>query len=217
MSKRFGVRGIPILLDMLTLLDIALSIAMLLGCIWKTSLPDTQFRCASVGLYGLSLVVCLWTILTPDPPRLRREKGCARESSTQWLGMVILLIFGGFGLYDCFPLQSGVHSLFKDVYHAVSSLSFMNLLGLCLTAAYARLLIRWNEDGVLLRTCFGRVYHFGWEEITAHHKSSAKAREYISIGKRRFSLPEMPVWQRSEFWQAGALCRRAHGLPAVPW
>lgn len=215
MTDRRTERGCPVLLDALTILDMILLAAWIILCALKIALPDSVILAITGGLCLLSLGLCIWALLIPDLPRLPGEQGCAKEHSSRWVGLAILLIFFGFWGYDSGQYLSHRHPLFEDRYTAAFVTSLFVLPGLCLTAGLSRRMVCWNAECILIRTCLGQVHRIGWEEITA--RGGAKGCDYVYVGTQRYALPKLPIFTACDFWQQGTLRRKELGLAPVPW
>lgn len=200
------------------MITILTGLLLLAGIAWcgvcipaKALLPDDVFLTVTAALLTVALIQGVTSLFLPEIPRMRRELGRVKEKGGAAAGIILLLAAGFLLVWDAAALAGGRPLLMGSLRTAALCCSVLALAGCLFCMLYAQLTLCWNEDGVLLRTCLGRLHRFGWDELTGYNCYHGVTRLYA--GKRSFTIPG---GRQQAFWQCMTQQRRRMGLPPLP-
>lgn len=156
--------------------------AALLLLVQTSAIPQGVMLLISGVLFGLSCAIALAAVFfMPELPRLTREKGRTPPHFEMWAFLIFYLADGILLFMDAYGyLEQGLPVRFAA---ASAALSF---LAACMAVASERMRICWNGEGFRLRTAWGNIHDFRWEQLTGHH--SYRGAVYLHIGRKRFTV-----------------------------
>ncbi len=146
------------------------------------ALPDATMLLISGILFGLSCLIALAAVFfMPELPRLTREKGRTPPHFEAWVFLLFYLADGILLFMDAYGfLEQGLPVRFAAASAALSAFAA------CATVASERMRLCWSKEGFRLRTAWGNIHDFRWEQLTGHH--SYRGATYLHIGKKRYTV-----------------------------
>jgi len=156
--------------------------AALLLLVQSSVLPQGVMLLISGVLFGLSCAIALAAVFfMPELPRLTREKGRTPPHFEAWVFLLFYLADGILLFMDAYGyLEQGLPVRFAAASAALSAFAA------CVTVASERMRICWSEEGFRLRTAWGNIHDFRWEQLTGHH--SYRGAVYLHIGRKRYTV-----------------------------
>lgn len=202
---------------MLTIFFISL---IILGSAWCALCAVPELLPLSPMLYFLgtgvffafALALSLVSIFGPDTPRLPREEGRLKEG-----GSAVMLLCIGIGflllIWDADAYFNGKELICGLPATTAMCASVLIGAGMIFVTGGNQSVLCWNDEGVQLRSWFGRIHRWVWADLTGFqlHRGSL----LVLVGKRHFTVPSEKFKMDMRFIQAANHHRAREKLPPI--